>query len=151
MSDGSHSDDHLDKPVGKPKRAIVKPIVNPITDEEWLAIKGFIAKWRPLLGLADWRINVIKKRCKGQLLGWAEMFLDDKLARIHVGDSWGEEPKSDGDEERFAIHELLHIRNKGMLAFAADHGAAHHEDVLSEEHSQINILEELLFKAYGDK
>src|SRR5208282_2355865 len=53
MSDGSHSDDHLDKPVGKPKRAIVKPIVNPITDEEWLAIKGFIAKWRPLLGLAD--------------------------------------------------------------------------------------------------
>jgi hypothetical protein len=139
--------------VAKPKRVrkVAEPILYPITDEDWLEIKHYVEKWRPLLGLKDWRISLMKKRYKGKDLGWVEMFLDAKLARVWVSESWGSEPKDPGEAEQFVIHELLHVRNKGMLAFAADHGASSHEDVLSEEHSQINILEDLLFNAYGDK
>jgi len=137
------------KRVRKPKEA--KPIQNPILDDDIVLIKHYFEKWRKLFGLMDWRITYPTKRAKGDLLGWVEMFLDARLARVHLGESWGRAPAEPGDHEKFAMHELNHVLNKEMLAFAVDHQSSVHEDVLSAEHRQINIMEELLFNAYGDK
>lgn len=122
------------------------PFDNVFTDERIDKIRAYVKKWRVRLCLQGWRIHVIKgkKSMTGGNQAVVKMFLDARLTRFYVGDNCGNENCTDHLLETLVVHELLHIMFYEMKAFAADHGAPQHEDVLSAEHAVINVLEEIL-------
>lgn len=75
------------------------------------SIEAMIEKWKPLLGLHNWKIKVIwDKPIKGKHN--AEIVPSDKLRSAAIGLSRNFERWSDSWAETTIIHELLHCLHK---------------------------------------
>lgn len=104
---------------------------------------AYVAKWRDILSLGDWRIERGGKPAPRGAMA-AVMFSESaRLATTMLGDFAGDEINAD-TLERTALHEVLHVLLHDLIATAGDARAS---DVQLEaaEHRVINVLERVLY------
>ena len=116
---------------------------NPVSAEHAQKFAAYVANWKDVLGLADWRIAVHEKRANRKVM--AEVFkfdLEQRSASIRLGKDWGAEEVTDRTLNETALHEILHVFLFELIETAK---LDPEPDILSSvEHRVINVLEKLL-------
>jgi hypothetical protein len=125
------------------------PADNLVSDEHVAAFEEYVAKWRNLLNLRDWRIVRESRRDKRFMASVVSVEHEHKLAKYRVGVSFKSHPVTPYSLESTALHELLHILLRPLIDTAINEGE-HCVGVAETEHEVIIILEELLMNAYSD-
>ena len=117
---------------------------NPVSAEHAAKFAGYVANWCEQLSLGDWRVNVSDGRATRKVM--AEVFktdLEQRSATIRLGKDWGNHQVSDGELDKLALHEVLHIFLFELLT-AAQTKDIDPDTLSSHEHRCINVLERLL-------
>lgn len=115
-------------------------------DAQALEFDGYVAHWKRVLNLADWRIERMAGVAKGAM---ADVGLNPaaRLAGYRLGD-FGPMPITSKTLSLTALHELLHVFLHDLIVTAQDRNAA--EDALErEEHRVINVLEGVIGERSG--
>jgi hypothetical protein len=128
--------------------ATKKAPANPVLPEHVVQFDEFVAKWRVLLNLRDWRIERTGKRTKA-MAEVTSIEHEHKLAKYALGSDFGATPVTPVSLEKTACHELLHILLAPLIATACAEGEES-DTTLEYEHAVIIVLEELLINAYGE-
>lgn len=124
-----------------------KPPKNPVSDEAAEKFAAYVATWREVLSLGDWRIGVSEKRSSRRVMAEVCRFdLEQRSATIRIGRDFGNTPVNDETLKETALHEVLHVFLYELIATSIDEGECT-DKVGSAEHRCINVLEKLL----GDK
>jgi hypothetical protein len=121
-----------------------KPAKYKVTAAHAAEFQRYVAKWQRVLNLGNWRITVSHIRSKRDVM--AEVYktdLEQRMAVFRLA-AFFHYPVTSSDLEKTAIHELLHIFLLLFKTWAMQPGA-NEEDIDSEEHGVINVLEELLY------
>ncbi len=104
---------------------------------------SYIRKWQVIMSLGDWRIERGSKPAPKGAMACVEFDDEARLVTYRLGD-FGHAPITSKVLEETAIHELLHVRFKDLIA------AAHSRDddmLEAQEHRVINVFERLLIEA----
>jgi hypothetical protein len=122
----------------------VKPAPNPVSAEAADKFAAYVATWREVLSLGDWRIAVSEKRATRKVMAEVVKFdLEQRSATIRLGKDFGNTPVTDHNLKETALHEVLHIFLHELITVAQTEGVD--RDTLgSAEHRCINVLEKLL-------
>lgn len=120
-----------------------KPPANPVSQEAADKFTAYVATWREVLSLGDWRIAVSEKRSSRKVMAEVVKFdLEQRSATIRLGKDFGNVPVTDHNLKETALHEVLHIFLHELIETAKE---TENDDVLgSAEHRVINVLEKLL-------
>ena len=102
-----------------------------------------VKKWQQVLSLGDWRIEKGQKPAK-QAMASVEFTETARLAVYRLGD-FGAEKITPESLDKTALHELLHIFLHDLMTVATDPKSSD-EDIETQEHRVINLLENLLTK-----
>lgn len=127
-----------------------KPPQNPVSDEDVEQFDEFVAKWRTLLNLRDWRIVRKSKRNPRYMAEMLTISHEHKLATYNIGVDFGEAKVTKQSLEATACHELLHLLLAPLIASVVAEGEEN-TNTLEYEHAVIVILTELLMNSYGEK
>jgi hypothetical protein len=120
---------------------------NPVNEEGAAKFAAYVATWREVLSLGDWRIAVSEKRSSRKVMAEVCKFdLEQRSATIRLGKDFGNVPVNEETLKETALHEVLHIFLYELVQTAMDEGEDSNK-VGSAEHRCINVLEKLL----GDK
>jgi len=125
-----------------------KSHINPLSDEHVAEFDMYVAKWRDRLNLRDWRVVRSTKRDPTCMASLLSVEPEHKLARYAVGVHFGAEEVTPASLESTAIHEMLHLRLRGLMDACMDE-RGHTHVVNEKEHEVVVVIEELLFRAYG--
>ena len=122
---------------------MAKPPANPVSQEAADKFTAYVATWREVLSLGDWRIAVSEKRSSRKVMAEVSKFdLEQRSATIRLGKDFGNVPVTDHNLKETALHEVLHIFLHELIETAKE---TESDDVLgSAEHRCINVLEKLL-------
>lgn len=110
--------------------------------EQTKQFAAYIRKWQLILSLGDWRVERGSKPAPKGVMACVEFDDEARLVTYRLGD-FGNAPITSKVLEETAIHELLHVRFKDLIA------AAHSRDddaLESQEHRVINVFERLLIE-----
>jgi hypothetical protein len=102
-----------------------------------------VKKWQQVLNLGDWRIEKGLKPAKNAMAS-VEFNESARLATYRLGD-FGAERISPESLDQTALHELLHVFLHDLMTAAQDPRSSP-EQLESEEHRVVNLLEKLLIK-----
>jgi hypothetical protein len=102
-----------------------------------------IKKWQQVLNLGDWRIEKGLKPAKNAMAS-VEFNESARLATYRLGD-FGAEKITKESLDQTALHELLHVFLHDLMTAAQDPRSSP-EQLESEEHRVVNLLEKLLIK-----
>ena len=105
-----------------------------------------VRKWQQILNLGDWRIEKGIKPAK-QAMASVEFNESARLAVYRLGD-FGAEKITDDSLDKTALHECLHIFLHDLMMVATDPKSSD-EDIETQEHRVINLLENLLKDVHG--
>lgn len=120
---------------------------NPVTKEDADKFSAYVATWKEVLSLGDWRIEVTEKRSPRKVMAEVYKFdLEQRSAAIRLGKHFGATPVTDEVLKETALHEVLHVFLLELVLTAIEEGEPT-DRVGSAEHRVINVLERLL----GDK
>lgn len=117
---------------------------NPVTQEAADKFGNYVATWRELLSLGDWRVTVSEKRATRKVM--AEVYridLEQRSTTIRLGKDFGPMAVTDVTLNELALHECLHIFLHELIA-AAKVPDQNPDTLSSAEHRVINVLERLL-------
>lgn len=117
---------------------------HPVTPEDAGKFAAYVATWKEVLSLGDWRIAVSEKRSPRKVM--AEVFkfdLEQRSATIRLGKDFGATQVNEETLKETALHEVLHIFLYELVATAMEEGEDS-DKVGSAEHRVINVLERLL-------
>lgn len=113
------------------------------TPEDAAHFAQSVRKWQAILNLGDWRIEKGLKPAKNAMAS-VEFNEGARLATYRLGD-WGAETISRQSLEQTALHELLHVFLHDLMTVAQDPRSSP-EQLETEEHRVVNLLEKLLIK-----
>jgi hypothetical protein len=121
-----------------------KPPANPVSQEAADKFAAYVATWREVLSLGDWRIAVSEKRSSRKVMAEVVKFdLEQRSATIRLGKDFGNVPVTDHNLKETALHEVLHVFFHELITVAQAEGVD--ADTLSSaEHRCVNVLEKLL-------
>jgi hypothetical protein len=102
-----------------------------------------VKKWQKILNLGDWRIEKGLKPAKNAMAS-VEFNEGARLATYRLGD-FGAERVTPQSLDQTALHELLHVFLHDLITAAQDPRSSP-EQLESEEHRVVNLLEKILFK-----
>ena len=102
-----------------------------------------VKKWQQVLNLGDWRIEKGLKPAKNAMAS-VEFNESARLATYRLGD-FGAEKITNESLDQTALHELLHVFLHDLMTAAQDPRSSP-EQLESEEHRVVNLLEKLLIK-----
>lgn len=123
---------------------MAKSPANPVSKEDAEKFAAYVATWREVLSLGDWRIAVSEKRSARKVMAEVVKFdLEQRSATIRLGRDFGNTTVNDYTLKETALHEVLHVFLYELVAIAMSEG----EDsstLGSAEHRCINVLEKLL-------
>jgi hypothetical protein len=102
-----------------------------------------VKKWQKILNLGDWRIEKGLKPAKNAMAS-VEFNESARLATYRLGD-FGAERVTPQSLDQTALHELLHVFLHDLITAAQDPRSSP-EQLESEEHRVVNLLEKILFK-----
>lgn len=102
-----------------------------------------VKKWQQVLNLGDWRIEKGLKPAKNAMAS-VEFNESARLATYRLGD-FGAEKITHESLDQTALHELLHVFLHDLMTAAQDPRSSP-EQLESEEHRVVNLLEKILFK-----
>ena len=102
-----------------------------------------VKKWQQVLNLGDWRIEKGLKPAKNAMAS-VEFNESARLATYRLGD-FGAEKITKESLDQTALHELLHVFLHDLMTAAQD-PRSNSEQLESEEHRVVNLLEKLLIK-----
>ena len=123
-----------------------KPI-NKVNAEQAKEFEEQILYWRDVLGLHRWRIERGQRPAKDAMAS-VEFNDDAKLVTYRLGD-FGATEINHKSLSMTALHEVLHVFLHELVVVAQAKGVDPVE-LEAVEHSAINVLESVLFKAlYG--
>ena len=100
-----------------------------------------VKKWQQILNLGDWRIEKGIKAAK-QAMASVEFNDSARLAVYRLGD-FGSEKITSETLDKTALHELLHVFLHDLMMVATDPKSSE-EEIETQEHRVINLLENLL-------
>lgn len=122
----------------------MKPPANPVSQEAADKFAAYVANWREVLSLGDWRIAVSEKRANRKVMAEVVKFdLEQRSATIRLGKDFSHTPVTDHNLNETALHEVLHIFLHELITVAQAEGVD--ADTLSSaEHRVVNVLEKLL-------
>lgn len=121
-----------------------KPAKNPVSDEAAEKFTAYVATWREVLSLGDWRIAVSERRSSRKVMAEVVKFdLEQRSATIRLGKDFGNTPVTEATLKETALHEVLHVFLYELIMTAIDEGEST-DKVGSAEHRVINVLERLL-------
>jgi hypothetical protein len=100
-----------------------------------------VKKWQQILNLGDWRIEKGTKAAK-QAMASVEFNDSARLAVYRLGD-FGSEKITSETLDKTALHELLHVFLHDLMMVATDPKSSE-EEIETQEHRVINLLENLL-------
>jgi hypothetical protein len=100
-----------------------------------------VKKWQQVLNLGDWRIEKGTKAAK-QAMASVEFNDSARLAVYRLGD-FGAEKITSETLDKTALHELLHVFLHDLMMVASDPKSSE-EEIETQEHRVINLLENLL-------
>jgi len=115
------------------------------TPEDAALFAQSVKKWQQVLNLGDWRIEKGLKPAKNAMAS-VEFNESARLATYRLGD-FGAERISPESLDQTALHELLHVFLHDLMAAAQDPRSSP-EQLESEEHRVVNLLEKLLIKDF---
>jgi hypothetical protein len=122
----------------------VKPPANPVSAEAAAKFADYVATWREVLSLGDWRIGVHAKPSSRKVMAEVVKFdLEQRMATIKLGKDFGGTQVNDHTLKETALHEVLHVFLYELVKVAMDEGEPN-DKVGSAEHRVINVLERLL-------
>jgi hypothetical protein len=122
---------------------MAKP-ANPVSEESAAKFAAYVATWREVLSLGDWRIAVSEKRSTRKVMAEVVKFdLEQRSATIRLGRDFGAVPVNDETLKETALHEVLHVFLFEVIATAMEEGEDS-DRLGSAEHRCINVLEKLL-------
>lgn len=122
---------------------MAKP-ANPVSEEAAAKFAAYVATWREVLSLGDWRIAVSEKRSTRKVMAEVVKFdLEQRSATIRLGRDFGAVPVNDGTLKETALHEVLHVFLFEVISTAMEEGEDS-DRLGSAEHRVINVLEKLL-------
>jgi len=113
------------------------------TPEDAALFAQSVKKWQKILNLGDWRIEKGLKPAKNAMAS-VEFNESARLATYRLGD-FGAERISPESLSQTALHELLHVFLHDLITAAQDPRSSP-EQLESEEHRVVNLLEKILFK-----
>lgn len=117
---------------------------NPVSDEAAARFDAYLATWREVLSLGDWRIGLSPKRSARRVMAEVTKFdLEQRLATIKLGKDFGGTTVDEHSLKETALHEVLHVFLYELIATAIEQGEPN-DKVGSAEHRVINVLERLL-------
>lgn len=117
---------------------------NPVTQEAADKFGAYVANWREMLSLGDWRVTVSEKRSTRKVM--AEVFkidLEQRSTTIRLGKDFGPQEVTDRTLNELALHECLHIFLHELIT-AARVPDIDPDTLSSAEHRVVNVLERLL-------
>lgn len=120
---------------------------NPVNEESAGKFAAYVATWKEILSLGDWRIAVSERRSSRKVMAEVAKFdLEQRSATIRLGKDFGNTTVNDHSLKETALHEVLHVFLYELMetCYAEGEGT---ELVGSVEHRVVNVLERLL----GDK
>jgi hypothetical protein len=122
---------------------MAKP-ANPVSEEAASKFAAYVATWREVLSLGDWRVAVSEKRSTRKVMAEVVKFdLEQRSATIRLGRDFGAVPVNDETLKETALHEVLHVFLFEVIATAMEEGEDS-DRLGSAEHRCINVLEKLL-------
>ena len=113
------------------------------TPEDAAHFAQSVRKWQAILNLGDWRIEKGLKPAKNAMAS-VEFNEGARLATYRLGD-FGAEKITKESLDQTALHELLHVFLHDLMTAAQD-PRSNSEQLESEEHRVVNLLEKLLIK-----
>lgn len=117
---------------------------NPVSDEDAAKFTAYVATWREILSLGDWRVGVSEKRSPRRVMAEVTRIdLEQRLATIKLGRDFHGTKVTDASLKETALHEILHVFLGELILTAIEQGEANAQ-VGSAEHRVINVLERLL-------
>lgn len=122
---------------------MAKP-ANPVSEEAAAKFAAYVATWREVLSLGDWRIAVSEKRSTRKVMAEVVKFdLEQRSATIRLGRDFGAVPVNEETLKETALHEVLHVFLFEVISTAMEEGEDS-DRLGSAEHRVINVLEKLL-------
>lgn len=118
-------------------------MANVPTPEDAKIFAQNVKKWQQVLSLGDWRIEKGMKPAK-QAMASVEFNESARLAVYRLGD-FGSEKITSETLDKTALHELLHVFLHDLMMVARDPKSSE-EEIETQEHRVINLLENLLYK-----
>jgi hypothetical protein len=118
-------------------------MANVPTPEDAKIFAQNVKKWQQVLSLGDWRIEKGMKPAK-QAMASVEFNESARLAVYRLGD-FGSEKITSETLDKTALHELLHVFLHDLIMVATDPKSSE-EEIETQEHRVINLLENLLYK-----
>jgi hypothetical protein len=117
---------------------------NPVSEEAAAKFTAYVATWREILSLGDWRVGVSERRSSKRVMAEVSRFdLEQRLATIKLGKDFGGTKVTDDTLKETALHEMLHVFLFELVMTAIEEGEPN-DKVGSAEHRVINVLERLL-------
>ena len=113
------------------------------TPEDAAHFAQSVRKWQAILNLGDWRIEKGLKPAKNAMAS-VEFNEGARLATYRLGD-FGAEKITKESLDQTALHELLHVFLHDLMTVAQDPRSSP-EQLETEEHRVVNLLEKLLIK-----
>lgn len=127
-----------------------KPPANPVSDADAAEFNRYLQRWRDILNLRDWRVQLQVKRDKASAAVLLKAELEHRLAKIAVGTDFGPNmPVTPYTLEQIAVHEMLHLFLVELIQTTIAE-REHNNTVLAAEHAVVITLTDLLMKAYGE-
>lgn len=122
---------------------MAKP-ANPVSEEAAAKFAAYVATWREVLSLGDWRIAVSEKRSTRKVMAEVVKFdLEQRSATIRLGRDFGAVQVNEETLKETALHEVLHVFLFEVISTAMEEGEDS-DRLGSAEHRVINVLEKLL-------
>lgn len=122
---------------------MAKP-ANPVSEEAAAKFAAYVATWREVLSLGDWRVAVSEKRSTRKVMAEVVKFdLEQRSATIRLGRDFGAVPVNEETLKETALHEVLHVFLFEVISTAMEEGEDS-DRLGSAEHRVINVLEKLL-------
>ena len=113
-----------------------------LSPEQINEFDAYVRKWQDVLSLKDWRVERSNRAAPKGAMACVEFDDEARLVTYRLGD-FGNAPITSKVLEETAIHELLHVRFKDLIAAASSRD----DDMLeSQEHRVINVFERLLIE-----
>lgn len=123
---------------------MAKAPANPVSKDDADKFAAYVATWREVLSLGDWRIAVSEKRSGRKVMAEVVKFdLEQRSATIRLGKDFGNTAVNEHSLKETALHEVLHVFLYELVMTAIDEGEPT-DKVGSAEHRCINVLERLL-------
>lgn len=119
----------------------------PITAAHRAQFEKHLRKWRELLNLRDWRVE-LQQRPDHKHEASVTCQHRHKIAEVKLG-TFFLQPTTPRRVESAALHELLHVLLSSLVAYAVS--VKDHDEIVDElEHEVVIVLEDLLLEAFGD-